>query len=258
MSTYPLEAGEALPFVPSSLRNLTDLPNPPTFYLRWGTPREKERMRWILDEEGCVIFSDEAMRAELLKGMHALLDADDAAAWEPQAKAWWDAVDQFQKEHSDTKPDDMPLWEYEDEARIVEVLEQIGRDWHAYRVMNAENNKYRRMQGHAINAVIIERFENIDVPQRKRGRYFDVDAAMLIAEELDAIGRKHNPDADTRPARELGIECLQRLFLDKEREGNSASPAPSEPTPQASKNGEESASGKSKASAPSPATPVTA
>lgn len=258
MSQYPLEAGEAEPFVPASLRDLPDLPSPPTFFLRWGTPREKERMRRILDEEGCTLYSEDAMRAELLKGMEQLFSAEDFSTWQPRVKEWWDAVDAYQQDHRDTPADERAEWFYEAEELIVEVLEQVGRDWRRFRLMDADNKSFSRTQGHAINAAIVERFEGLDVPLRKAGLYLDYNTAVLIAEKLDALARKHAPEAPIRPSQELGIECMKRLYLDKESEGNSGSPAPSDKTPPASSNGTASAGGKSKASARSKRTPVIA
>ncbi|MBB4859631.1 hypothetical protein HNO88_002960 [Novosphingobium chloroacetimidivorans] len=249
MSTYPLEAGEAEPFVPASLRDLPDLPHPPTFFLRWGTPREKERMRRILDEEGCTLYSEEAMRAEILRGMKDLFSAEDFATWEPAVKAWWDANDQFTAQNAKLPVDEREEWFYEGEQLIVEVQEQIARDWRPYRLMNADNNAYRRTQGHAINAVVIERYENLDAPIKKAGRYLDYNCAVLIIEALDKLSAKHAPDAPVRASSELGIECLKRLFLDRDAEKNSVSPAPSDKTPLSSKTGAASTSGKSRASA---------
>ncbi|VWX49452.1 hypothetical protein NOVOSPHI9U_210045 [Novosphingobium sp. 9U] len=55
---------------------------------------DKERMRRMLEEEGCTLYSEEAMWAEILRGMKELLSAEDFVTWEPAVKAWWDANDQ--------------------------------------------------------------------------------------------------------------------------------------------------------------------
>ncbi|CDO34044.1 hypothetical protein [Novosphingobium sp. KN65.2] len=246
MTTYPLEAGEAEPFVPASLAHL---PDPPTFYLRWGTPREKEQQRRVMDEEGAVMHAEEAMRGELLKGMRKLFSEEDFAAWEPVAKSWWDARDAHERENKDVPADEQEAFVFDREDMLIEILEQVARDWRPYRLMTADNNAYQRMLGHVINSVIIERFENVDVPVQKRGRYLTFDSARALAEKLDRLGREHAADAVLRPAQELGLECMKRLYLDKDAEKNSASPAPSDPTPDTSKTGAGEKSGSSKASA---------
>lgn len=255
MTTYPLEAGEAEPFVPASLAHLSA---PPTFYLRWGTPREKEQQRRVSDEEGLVHWSEESMRAEILRGMKALFSADDFATWEPQAKGWWDALQVYDKENKDVPAAEREPFVYDGQDLLTEVLEQLARDWRPYRLMEADNKAYQRGLGHAINSVIVERFENLDTPQVRRGRYLTFDCLRDLADVLDKFGREQAPDAKLRAAQELSLECMKRLFLDKEREGNSASPAPSDPTPDTSKNGTGAASGKSTGSARSKRTRASA
>ena len=246
MTTYPLEAGEAEAFVPASLAHIS---NPPTLYLRWGSPREKERQRRVMDEEGAISYADDAMRRELLRGMEELFGPEDFAIWEPQAKSWWDARDSYAKEFEKVSADERPPFEFEGEDRLVEYLEQIARDWRPYRLMQADNKAYGRALAHAINSVIVERFENIDVPIAKAGRYISFACAMAIADKLDTMAKGSSTEIVLRPSQELGIECMKRLFLDKEREGNSASPAPSEQIPDTSKTGTGARNGKSTASA---------
>lgn len=246
MTTYPLEAGEAEPFVPTSLAHLD---NPPTFYLRWGTPREKEQQRRVMDEEGAVNWAEEAMRAELLRGMAQLLGAEDFAAWEPLAKSWWDARDVYDRENKAVPADEREEFVFEGQDALIEVLEQVARDWRPYRLMMADNNAHSRKLGPAINSVIIARVENFDAPIEKRGRYLSFDCVRDMAERLDKFGRDHAPDAALRPSQELGLECLKRLYLDKDAEKNSVSPAPSEPIPDTSKTGAGEMNGTSKASA---------
>jgi hypothetical protein len=242
MTTYPLEAGEAEPFVPASLAHLT---NPPTFHLLWGTPREKEQQRRVADEEGLVHWADASMRAEILRGMKALFSPDDFATWEPQAKGWWDALDLYQQENAGVPAAERAPFVFEGQDTLTEVLEQIARDWRPYRLMEADNKAYQRGLGPAINSVIITRFENFDAPVARRGRYLTFDCVRELADRLDKFGRDFAPGAPLRPSQELSMECMKRLFLDKERVGNSASPAPSDPTPDTSKAGTGATNGKS-------------
>lgn len=254
MTTYPLEAGEAEEFVPASL---AELPNAPKFFLRWGTPREKEQQRRVMDEEGASLWADDAMRAELLRGMKELFSDEDFATWEPLAKSWWDAVDVHHKETQGLPADEREEFVFEGQELIVETLEQLSRDWRPFRVMQADNNQYQRILGPAIASVIIERFEGIEAPARKRGRYLSYDSILTMFDRLDKFGREHAPSSAVRPSQELQVECLKRLYLDKDAEKNFASPAPSDQTPDTSKTGAGDQSGKSMASAPSKRTRAT-
>lgn len=255
MTTYPLEAGEAEPFVPASLAHL---PDAPTFYLRWGTPREKEQQRRVADEEGLTHWAEDSMRSEMLRGMKELLSPDDFALWEPQAKGWWDALEVYGQENKDVPATEREPFVFEGQDLLTEVLEQLARDWRPYRLMEADNKAYQRGLGHAINSVIVERFENFEAPAVKRGRYLTFDCVRDLTDRLDKFGREHAAGTQLRPAQELSLECMKRLFLDKEREGNSASPAPSDPIPDTSKAGTGAASGRSTGSARSKKTRATA
>lgn len=250
MTTYPLEAGEAEPFVPASL---ADMPDPPTFYLRWGTPRERERQRRVMDEEGAAFHDDASMRAELLRGMKALFSPEDFDTWEPHTKEWWDAIDAYAKEHNDTPRDERPAFEFEGSDMLTEVLEQLARDWRPYRLMIADNSSYNRLIGPAVSSAIIARYENLKTPPRKIGAHLTFDCIREVMEELDEVGRKHfaekNETLLIRPARDLTTKCTLRLFLGKDAEKNSESPALSDQTPDTSKTGAGGQTGKSKASA---------
>ncbi|MGF7152614.1 hypothetical protein [Novosphingobium gossypii] len=253
MTTYPLEAGEAEPFVPASLEHLT---NPPTFFLRWGTPREKEQQRRVMDEEGAVTYASETMRAEILRGMRELLGPEDFDLWQPQVKGWWDAVDAYEAENKDVPVAERDPLVYEDQDVVSEVLEQIARDWRPYRLMQADNNEYQRKLHHAINSAIVVSFDNLDTAVIKRGRYLTFDCLLNVADRLDKYGAKHAPGSALRPSQELSIECMKRLFLDKASEGNSDSPVPSEATPDTSKTGTGEKNGKLTGSARSRKTPA--
>lgn len=254
MTTYPLEAGEAEEFIPASLAHLPDAPK---FYLRWGTPREKEQQRRVMDEEGATLWADDAMRDELLRGMKELFAPDDFETWQPLVKSWWDAIDAYESENKDVLPVDREPFVFDDQSLIIETLEQVARDWRPYRVMQADNNQYQRILGPAIASVIIERFDGADAPLRKRGRYLSYDCILTLFDRLDKFGRERAPGGAVKPSQELQVECLKRLYLDKDAEKNFASPAPSDPTPDTSNNGTGETNGSSTASAPSKRTRAT-
>lgn len=246
MTTYPYEAGEAERFVPPSLAHLD---NPPTFWLRQGTPREKRRQRRMMDEEGLRTHDQASLRDEMLRGMKELFSAEDYAAWQPKAKEYWDAQDAFAEEHKNTPPDDVPDFVFDDELVLIEVLNQVGKDWRPVRIMTADNREANRMIPDVVNSVIIARFENIDVEPVFYAGFLTMDCAAELTEALEAL--EIDDPAKVSPALELRAECLMRLYLGKGREKNSSSPPPSSATPDSLKTGTASKAGKSKASASS-------
>lgn len=253
MRKYPLEAAEPEAFTPASLK---DIENAPVLHLRYGTPRDREQQRRVMDEEGAVMHTDQAMRDELIKGLRELL-GDEAGQWEAEARSFWDAQEAFEKEVADIPEAERPKFAFENEDLLMEVLEQVARDWRPFRRMQADNNAYSRFLGHAMNSVIIVGVENLDVEIKRVGKYVSFDTAMAIADKLDTIARDHKISTGIRPSQELGLECIGRLHIGKERAGNSASPAPSEPTPESSKTGTEPEAGPSQAPARSKRTRAT-
>lgn len=246
--TYPYERGEAERFVPSAFAEMKD---PPTFWLRYGTTREKRRQRRMMDEEGLRLHDTDAIRRELLAGMEALLSEKDYAEWQPRAKQFWDASDSFAKEYEGIPAADVPKFTYEDEKPVKEVLNQIGRDWHPYRLMIADNRETNRTLPAITVSLIVERFENLDVEVMKEGKYLSLDTADEILEALSVATPKDLPKDQVAPSDELQSECLIRMYLGKDREKNSASPPPSPPTQSTTATGKESEAGTSKASATS-------
>lgn len=251
--SYPYEKGEAERFIPTAF---ADMKNPPTFWLRTGSPREKRRQRRMMDEEGLRTHSEAAMQAELLKGMAALFSTDDYALWSGKVQGYWAAGEGFAEEYKDAKPDEVPEFVFEDEALILEVLNQIGKDWRPYRILVADNREANRTIADVFNCCVIERYENIDVPMDRMGKYITLDCAMEVGDELDQMAHKAELDDNAaNPRVELNSKCIQKLFLTKDQEKNSELPQQSSPSQDDTKAGKGSANGPSKAAAPSPKTP---
>ena len=248
--SYPYEAGEAERFVPPALAHIE---NPPVFWLRWGTMREKARHRRIMDEEGLRRHDHQALFAELDRGVEALLSDDECAHWLPKIKSWRDAQDSFAEEHRDVPADDWPDFTFEDGEAIEAILNQIASDWRPYRLLVADNKQTDRMLPDIILSVIIDRFENLpDVQLEKYGQYLTLDCAMQVSEAMLLLAHEHQiPDDNVQPRTELNAECTKRLYLTKERVKNLESPPPSSPNPSDTKNGTDAKDGPSKASATS-------
>lgn len=241
-SMIPYEAGEAEPFTPASLAGLD---NPPVLYLRWGTPREKQRMRRRMAEKQLRRHSTEEVREELLKGLRDILSQNAAAEWEPRIRAWWEAQDAYAEEWKDVPLTERPAFEFDGEAAIELTLRQIGRDWEPYAAMMGDNAEIEPLMMDIIVSLIVERFEGITPPVWRDGRHFTTDSATNIGEALDRLALDIQVDDDFMPSQELRAECVRRLYLDRDSVKGSGSPPPSSPSPHDSNDGKASTAGKS-------------
>ena len=270
MTTSPHEAGEAEPFVPASLRHL---PDPPTFYLRYGTPREKSEVQSILRLEGRTTHTQEAHRAALIDGMKNLMTEDEFMEWEPRIKEFWDASEAYAKELTEARnalganPTDdeieaLPKFEFEGKESVVEVMDGVSREWHRCRVLRNDEIRWREDHPVAMRSVIVTGVENLDVEliheRRGRARYLTFDCALAIAEKLYWFATDAKVESPMDAVAELDLQCQLNLYLGEERAKNSASPVPSDPTPDTSKTGTGETAGKSKVSARSRKTRATA
>lgn len=244
--TYPYDKEEIQVFVPESLQSLD---NPPTFHLRPGTSREKRHFKRMCLEEGLRNHSNEAIRTELLAGLKEFCTEAEYAEWEPRVKALWEAGDDFNQEHKATPIEDVPEFLHPDEDAVEKVLAPIKRDWRPLRVMGADNSEFNQMLPQLTRCIIVTKYENVDVPIRKDGKYLKLECGEAIIEWLNTFAEENSIEGS--PAAELNIACLLNMNFTKAQEKKSVSPSPSPKDPQISKIGEESTDGKSKASASS-------
>lgn len=243
---YPYEKDDIEVFVPQSLQSLE---NPPTFHLRPGTGREKKHFRRLAVEEGLRNHGNDRIRQELLNGLKAFSTESEYFEWEPRIKALWDAGDQYNEEHKETPVEDLPPFTHPDQDVVEKVLAAVKRDWRPLRVMAADNIAFTESLPCLTGSLIIVKYENVDVPVRKDGKYLSIDCVEAIADWLEEFAEENNIEGS--PASELDIACLLKMNFTKAQEKNSASPSPSPKDQKNLKSGEESTDGKSKASASS-------
>lgn len=243
-STYPKEAREPIRFVPDSLAHLD---NPPTFFLRWGTPREKDRLQYLRDIEGVEYYSTEDARECLIEGVRELMGAE-AAEWEPRIREMWSARDQWAAEQVELEPDERTPFNYPDAELVDEVVAQIRKDWRPYRIIEAESNRAARMEDILTCAIMLDRVENMDIAARDPRSGFTTEDVMEIRDALGILKLEKKLPDNASPWRELCLEAAKQLYLGKEREKNSASPSPSDSTPSDTSDGTASPNGKSPAS----------
>jgi len=247
----PLEASERLAFTPECLANLA---TPPSFVLRTPTPRDKRFQRRLLNEEGVLQHSQEAMRAEMLAGLKALWGEEPFGRHEPVLRQYWETLDQFALQQRDD-PD--LEWSYDAEIeRAIERLEiDVSQNWPGYARMRADNLHAAEVLELSPVAVMVERWSGLSlVGQFERG-HLTIDSAAELREALTSLEAREGLKRGMAWA-QLFITASKRMFLSEDEEKNSAAPSPSEPAPPNSKAAK--ARGTSPASAPSTETPASA
>jgi hypothetical protein len=246
----PLEASETLAFSPDRLAGQA---SPPSFVLRTPTARDKRFQRRLLNEEGVLQHSQEAMREEMCAGLTAQW-GDTYAKYEPVLREYWEALDQ----HALQKRDNPELeWSYDaDIESAIERLEiDVTQNWPGYGRMRADNLHAADVLELSQIAVMVKDWSGLTLkPTRDRG-YLTIDSADELRSALTDLEQREDMKRGLAWA-QLFVAASKRMFLTEEEEKNSAAPSPSAPTPPNSK--AEKALGKSPASAPSNETPAKA
>lgn len=222
----PLEASEVLAFTPASLAKFDGAP---VFRLRASSPRDKRFHRRLLLENGIRYHDRESVRAEMLKGLETLWDADAFAQHSPVIKALWEAQDDFETQ---LKDDPSLIWSYDEgvEQAVDELYRKVSQEWKPLRIMAADNGDYAAMSGALIVAVTVLTFTGLPVKALKDRGYTTVETAEAIETALSDLEKQHGVPEGTAWS-ELIIACSQRMYLDKEEAGNSASQSPSPTAP---------------------------
>jgi hypothetical protein len=254
VASTPHEASEIERFTPASL---ADIENPPIFRLRAASRRERRRYDSLLIEEGLRRHDQEAMRAEILRGLRALSSDDEFEIWEPNLKQHWDAVDDWAKENATKSEDDREHFEAPgpSEDEISTVTRGIHENWRPLRKMAAENVAFSRDAPALMLGVVISGWSNLDTPFSSREGILSLDTIDGVDTALAKLERDLGKPEGIAFV-ELYVACTNRLFLSKEVEKNFSSPPPSLTNPQSSTTGTASEAGTSKASAISTETPA--
>lgn len=222
----PLEASEVLAFTPASLEKFDGAP---VFRLRASSPRDKRFHRRLFLEHGIRYHDRDTIRAEVLNGLEQLWDADAFAEHSPVIKALWDARDDYELQ---LKDDPSLEWSYDAEIEnaVDELVRKVSQSWQPLRVMIADNGDYGAMSGALLVAVTVQTFAGLPVKALKDRGYTTVETAEAIETALSDLEKQHGVPEGTAWS-ELIIACSQRMYLDKEEAGNSASQSPSPTAP---------------------------
>lgn len=249
----PLEASEVLAFTPASLAKFDGAP---VFRLRASSTRDKRFHRRLLMEYGIRYHDRDRIRAEVIKGLEQLWDADAFAEHSPVIKALWEARDDFEAQ---LKDDPSLEWSYDPEIEnaVDELVRKVSQEWKPLRVMVADNADYGSMSGALIVALTVLTFTGLPVKALKDRGYTTVETAEAIETALSDLEKEHSVPEGTAWA-ELIVACSQRMYLTEEERGNSASqsPSPTAPAPLSETNtsGKDGKSPKLELSSETPAT----
>lgn len=255
MAHVPTEAGEG-GFVPPSLANTK---NPPSFTLRDGTRRDKDRFRTLLIEEGLRNYGVKDYRDEILNGLRANWSEADFDQSVPRLRQFWDAMDAWEKA---TEGDDKPepfAYDKAERAAIDQLCADIASVWRPLRAMAAANLDYERNSPDILLTLLLCDWKGVDVPFAREKGIVPLDTLDAIATALERAEKDVDGLRLGTAMWELRAEAAKRMYLSEDEEKNSSSPAPSSQTPPPStESGEVPKDGTSTEQAISTPTPATA
>lgn len=260
----PLEASEELVFQPKAFANLGDAP---CFTLRAATTRDKRYHRRLHLEENIVSHSQDAIRAEILRGLKALWSTNDYEQHEAILTDYWAALDDYNQqraEHekaqaSEKKPEKFPDFAYDMEIRVAceQLTKKVVEAWRPVRSMVADNADFDELTAPAMIAVVVKSWIGLGINAERERGYLTLAGAQALEEALADFEEAHGIERGSAWT-ELFVACTNRMYLSEDEQKNSASPSPSGMTPPASNPSAASEQdGPSPASASSPETLAT-
>lgn len=257
MTSVPLEAG-VVEYTPPSLENL---PCPPVFLLRTPDRRTKTRYTSLLIEENLRLFDKTKIRAEILRGLEALWDADTFAGFEPRVRAFWDAADQHEADQATLAVDDRTAFEHPDTTAMNDLVKRVQDAWQPLRAMIAANAAFHQDSPLHLLRLILTGWRGIDVKMARTDGMVTLDTLDALEAKIQSIEMEAKDTADgVEPGLAFTQLCLEGFNMMQLSEGeakNSASPSKPNSSPSTSKKETKTeAAGSSTASkAPSSETP---
>ncbi|MGQ2942928.1 MAG: hypothetical protein ACT6Q7_02885 [Blastomonas fulva] len=253
-NAIPAEASETLVFTPADLE--VKMEKPPRFRLRAVSTREKRHFDRLLTVENVRQHGTEDFRAEMLRGLAATATPDSAAELEPRVKAFWEALDEHNKEQAELPQDERTDFDHPDRERIEDLGQQIARAWQPLREMTADNQDANTMLPLVSIAVVVSGWDHLDAMFAKDSGFLTIDSAESVCAALRKLDEANGVSPGLSWL-QLCAKAMGRIFLSKEQEKNSASPSPSSNPPSNTKtDGKGSPAGQSQASAISTETPA--
>lgn len=246
----PVEASETLAFTPPSLEGLK---NPPVFTLRAVTSRDKRHHRRMVREAGITRHSDEDLRALARSELRRLWGEENFSQFIVHIEEYWHAVDDWVLQ---VKDDPAITFSFDEEkmAAIDELTKRLYQNSPAYRSALADNADAGEQSPLLVMAVVIRGASGVEGLSSTGEMFHTLEDMDALRDRMREFDREAGSEEGTA-FNELFVACARRMRLLPEEAKNSASPSPSDPDQQSSENGTEgkTSSGKSRASAKSPA-----
>lgn len=224
----PAEASETLVFTPPQLE--AKMENPPRFRLRAVEIREKRFFDRLMIEEGVRQHSTDTFREEILRGLAATATPDSAAELEPRLKAFWEALDDHDKEQSALPVEERKPFEHPDKDAVEAFGEKMAAAWPPLRQITADNADANAMVPLISVAVAVTGWDNLDALFQKDRGFITVKSANSIMEALRKLDEAHGVSPGLSWV-QLAGKAVSRIFLPKEQEKNSESPSQSSSPP---------------------------
>ncbi|MDQ4421471.1 hypothetical protein OOT33_13670 [Sphingobium sp. DEHP117] len=236
-------------YTPDSLVNLIE---PPKFFLRPVTERERRRLRKLAIQEGLRSHDVAKLREETLNGLRELWSEQVFAEQEGRLRAFWDAYDQHEQEQ-EGKEDPEPF-EHPDKAAMMELSERITRAWAPLLRMVADNNEWDETWPKLIASITVAGWRDLDARYERSEGIVGLDCLDEMEKALDAVEAQAMTDqvdgviGHGTAFRQLIVRCIRLFSVSKAEEKNSESPSKSSTTPNTSKaSGKEQKAGSSAA-----------
>lgn len=263
MQRIPLHTEEKLVFTPVAF---AEMEKPPTFTLKTPSRRQREEMQYAIHEAGLRRHDDETIREATIEELCRLWNCDEEGENVVRFKQFWQAVDEYNDgaeqflieaaaavEAGEEAPPKFPPFEYADQPAIDELMERLAQSSDRLRRLTTQNVRFAKEFPRYVLAHALSGWTELETAPRFEGGVMSLDAVCDLQEELD---ERFGALGDTAFI-ELSGQAINRFFLTKGAEKNSASGLASQQTPPDSKGtGSASKSGNSPASVSSDETPA--
>lgn len=223
MTSFPYEAADTTSFVPPSLR---DIPSPPSFTIRPATRRDRKAHRNLCLVAGLKIHSKVEVREETIKALQALWSSETFAAEEPRLRAYWDALDQHERE--DRKDGEPADFSHPDKEAISELIRRTGEAWEPLRQMAVDNLQHREDNPKHLLRLLLAGWANVPAVQfRREAGALSIDTIDDLEEALEQIEAEHAGHGCVPGTAflELSWEVVKLAYLSEDEAKNFESPS---------------------------------
>lgn len=263
MQRIPLDGGETMTFTPAALSHAEA---PPSFVLKAPTRRDRERMEYALLEEGLRHHSEEDMRDTTIEELCRLWGVTREDEQVQRVLGYWKALDDYIEEvksiameaeaardAGEEAPPELAPFDHPEREAVNQLLQDLAEASEVLRRMSVDEIRWNKEFPRFAIAHCVKRWTGLSKNPRLHAGVVEIDSVCDMQDEMvEKFG-----DAGRAALNELAATAMRRFYLDRSAEKNSKSPAPSAPTPQATKEiGSDSEAGTFQESEPSSETPA--